>query len=296
MYQPPHFREERLEAQHALIQHLHQTGFPSPELVRTRQSTTWLELGDEVYEIQAHIPGELCDAGRPAQLAAAAFTLGWYHNAVQGFDHPALHRMAERYGVVALERIVERLMQDWRGKLSARMATLCEALQSHVADVRARFCRVSGLPELVIHGDYYGENLILQGDVVAGVVDYDGAHWCTRAMEVAEALIYFGREPEIRFRHIVYPGVLDLDAIERFLAGYGGAATLSEAEILVLPDLMRTIWLCAALDPPMRSPMSAKEAPRALPEVLALADWARIRAADIIEIGLDTRAHSQVAS
>jgi Ser/Thr protein kinase RdoA (MazF antagonist) len=286
----PSLRDRRtIEAQHALIQHLRQAGFPSPRLVRTRHSVTFLELGDEVYEVQAYIPGELCDAGRPAHLAAAAFTLGWYHDAVRGIDHPALHRTAERYGAVALEQIVGRLMQDWQGKLSARLATSCEALQTHVAGVRAFFKTFSGLPELVIHGDYYGENLILQDDLVAGVVDYDGAHWCTRAMEVAEALVYFCREPERRFKHIVYSGALDLGAIERFLAAYSDAATLSEVEVRALPDLIRTIWLCASLDPPMQARLSEEDAPRALPEVLALADWAQAHATELVAIGLATR-------
>jgi Ser/Thr protein kinase RdoA (MazF antagonist) len=282
-----------IEAQHGLVQHLRQTGFPSPRLVRARSSETFVELEDGVYEVQAYIPGELCNAGRPAHLAAAAFTLGRYHATVQGFDHPVLHRMVERYGAAVLEQIVGRLMRDWRGRLSARSFRLCEELQSHVADVRDRLGESPGLAELVIHGDYYAENLILRDDIVVGVVDYDGAHWCARAMEVAEALAYFGREATIRFKHIVYPGVLDLDAIERFLIAYSDALTLSEAEIRALPHLIRTVWLCASLDPPMHTRLSLEDAPRALPEVLALADWAQVRAEDIIEIGLAARRHAR---
>lgn len=290
----PSLRDRRMiRAQHALVQHLYQTGFPSPRLVCTRHFATFLELGDEVYEVQEYVPGELYDAGRPAHLAAAAFALGWYHDAVRGFDHPALHRRVERYGAVALEQIVGRLMKDWQGKLDARLGTLCEALQSHVADVGASLKRFSGLPELVIHGDYYAENLVLRDDVVTGVVDYDGAHWCSRAMEVAEALLYFGRESEIRFQHIVYPGVLDRGAIERFLAEYGKATTLSEPEIRALPHLMRAIWLCASLNPPLQGCLSAEDAAQALPEVLALAEWARANAKDIVEIGFAARTRGQ---
>jgi aminoglycoside phosphotransferase (APT) family kinase protein len=43
----------------------------------------------------------------------------------------------------------------------------------------------------VIHGDFYGGNLIFRNHRIVAVVDYDLAHWCSPAMEVAEAIIAF---------------------------------------------------------------------------------------------------------
>jgi Ser/Thr protein kinase RdoA (MazF antagonist) len=148
------------------------------------------------------------------------------------------------------------------------------------------------LPELVIHGDYYADNLIVREDRIAGVVDYDEAHWSWRALEVAEALIYFAREPERSLEHIVYTGPLELTAVEEFLSAYCATTQLSEAEIRALPHLVRTIWICAALNPPLRSRLSAEEAPRALLEVLSLADWAQSHTAQIVEIGFAAQGKS----
>ena len=280
----PSLREPRLvSAQHGLMGYLLGTGFPVPALISTRYGTSFLETEGEVYEMQAYLAGVPCDPTRPAHLATAARTLGWYHGAVQGFDSPALHRPAERYGPRALGQIVERLQKSWRGRTTAQLDLFIGELQGHARDLEARFREFGPLPALVIHSDYYADNLIFQGDRVVGVIDFDLAHWCSRAMEVAEALLAFATERCRRFESIVYRGVLELDVAHQFLAAYAETAELSEAEIQALPHLIRTIWLCASLDPPLEPLLSLERAPQALPEILALAGWARAHAADIVE-------------
>jgi Ser/Thr protein kinase RdoA (MazF antagonist) len=162
-------------------------------------------------------------------------------------------------------------------------------VRSHLEDLKACLDPLASLPHLVIHGDYYADNLVLRDDEVVGVVDFDQAHWCTRALEVAEALIFFAREPGARLQHIVYSGALDLESVERFLADYSSEIYLLDAEVRALPHLVRLIWTCAALDPPLRPRPSAEVAVQVLPEVLYLADWARAHAQEIVEIGFAAR-------
>jgi homoserine kinase type II len=287
-------RPHLIEAQHALIQHLADAGFPAPAVVPTRHGRTFLELGGEVYELHRHVPGDLCDVTKPAHFGAAARTLAWYHDAVEGFDHPALHWPRERYGPATLARILGGLRDAWHGRTPAHIDGLMEALAEHARDLTARFEEFGRLPELIIHGDYYAGNLIFQGETVAGVVDYDLAHWCFRATELAEAVIYFCTERSRRLQQIVYSGVLDLERLRRFLGAYknAGASRLFESEIRGLPHLIRVIWLCASLDPPLGPALSLETAPRALPEVLTLADWAQSHAEEIVQIGLACAASS----
>ncbi|UCC64817.1 MAG: phosphotransferase [Anaerolineae bacterium] len=280
----PSLREPRLvNAQHGLMGHLLVAGFPVPALISTRYGASFLEVEGEVYEVQVYLAGVPCDPTRPAHLATAARTLGWYHDAVQGFDSPALHRPAERYGPRALGQIVEPLKKSWRGRTTAQLDLSIEELQGHARDLEARFREFGPLLALVIHSDYYADNLIFQGDRVVGVIDFDLAHWCWRAMEVAEALLAFTTERCRRFESIVYRGLLDLDVAHQFLAAYAETTELSEGEIRALPHLIRTIWLCASLDPPLETLLSPEQAPQAMPEILALAGWARAHAADIVE-------------
>ncbi|RME49191.1 MAG: hypothetical protein D6791_01325 [Chloroflexi bacterium] len=275
-----------IRAQHALMQYLRNANFPAPSLILSRQGHTFLEVAGEVYEFHDYIPGDLCDLTRPAHFAAAARTLGWYHTAVDGFDHRGFHRSGGRYTPARLIQIIDRLESEWRSRPSQALDRMFGELRAHARDLAARFDEFGPLPELIIHGDYYADNLIFQGDEVAGVVDYDLAEWHWRAMELAEALIYFAAEHAGRLRYIVYPGVLDLSAVERFLEEYSQRARLTAGEVHALPHLIRTIWLCASLDPPLGPPLTREVAPRALPEVLTLAGWAEAHASDIVEIGL----------
>lgn len=283
---PPNLRDmDRIRAQHTLIQFLRDRGFPAPDLVPTRDGATFLELDGEVYEIQRYIPGDLCDAGRPTHVAQAARGLGWYHASVARFDHPSLQRAEERYGPRALQRIFDALVKDWDQPADTSLKDhICE-LRDHVEDLEARYNRFGALPKLVIHGDYYADNLIFREDELVGVVDFDVAHRTWRAMELAEALIYFAVERRRRFHHIVYSGVLNLEAMQRFLRAYAVEAELSADEAQALPHLIRTIWLCAALDPPLQPRLALKAAPQALPEILALAGWARDHATEIAQAG-----------
>jgi Ser/Thr protein kinase RdoA (MazF antagonist) len=220
--------------------------------------------------------------------------LGSYHKAVRGFDHEALHRPVERYGAVALSRTVQALLESWGPSLappggSTLLRSLIQELDGHVWDLERRYQAFGQLPELVIHGDFYGANLVFRKDRIVAVVDYDLAHWCSRAMEVAEAIIAFCTDPGLKLEHIVYRGALDLALVNRFVTAYLEGALLSEAEIEALPDMIRTIWLCASLDPPLKSPLSRSAAPQALPEVLALADWAVTNRSALVEAGLAAR-------
>jgi homoserine kinase type II len=277
------------QAQHALVRHLHRVGFPAPALVRTRDGNTSLLHRGEVYELQEYIAGDPFEAANPAHLEAAARMLGIYHNAVREFDHQALHRPAARYGPAALAQTVERLRESWRLSMTPRddialLRPLVQELEEHVRDLETRYLELGQIPELVIHGDYHGANLIFQEDHIAGVVDYDLAHWSARAIEVAEAIIAFCTDPGLGLVHIVYRGALDLEVVNRFMTAYLDEASLCEAELRALPDMIRTIWLCASLDPPLEPSLSRKAAPQALPEILTLAEWALAHASELVEI------------
>jgi Ser/Thr protein kinase RdoA (MazF antagonist) len=81
----------------------------------------------------------------------------------------------------------------------------------------------------------------------------------------------------------LYRGALDLTLFDRFVTAFQEEALLSEAGIHALPDMIRTIWLCASLDPPLEPAPSRLAAPQALPEILILADWALAHGPALVE-------------
>jgi Ser/Thr protein kinase RdoA (MazF antagonist) len=158
--------------------------------------------------------------------------------------------------------------------LDVNLAHVIRQLERHAAVLAARFDSHGGLPGLIIHGDYYADNLLLADDCVVGVVDYDKACWQPRVVDLAEALIYFGSTRPGPLRHVVYPGFLEWAPFERFAQGYCEVITLSAEETEALPDYVACIWVQVSLQRLLERRARPTGARDALQEVLALADWA----------------------
>ena len=276
----------RFTAQHALLEYLSRVGFPAPEIVRTRDGATFLNWDNTIYELYIYIPGDICDSAKASHIKAAAHTLGQYHKLVNGFQHP-LFPVQTRYSPTVLKRILERLRSKGKKELAGQSLHIWERLKSHCLDLLDHLGKLDTLPHLVIHGDYWDENIIMRGKEVVGVVDYDQAQYCARVQEIAEAIIYFAREQAGHYQHIVYTGALDLQKTHLFLSAYGDVNILTGEEIQALPYLIRTIWLCASLKPPLSPRLNLKKDQDALLELLNLADWAQNSTRDIQQMGFE---------
>lgn len=265
-------RPHVIRAQHALVGGLDQAGFPVPALVPTIGDETLLVLDDECYEVQEYVQGTLCDHRRPAHLRAAAATLGRYHDLVEGLAPAALHQ-GNLYSPAFLRANLADLTQAWGLDRDPALAPIVQQLTVHADTLRDRFRGHGTLPHLVIHGDYYAENLLFDGDRLVGVVDWDKARWQPRVVELAEALIYFASPRPGHLKHLVYPGVLEPEPFAYFLQAYARIVTLNQDEWHVLPDYIRCIWLQISLQRLLeRDPRPGwRQAREALREVLELA-------------------------
>lgn len=281
-------RPEIIRAQHQLMQHLRQAGFPAPVLVHTAQDETLLILAGEFYEIQEHIEGQPYEHDRPGHLIEAALTLARYHTAVQGYLPQALCDLGDLYSPSLLGRALANLIQAWQIDEDSGLAPIVAQLKSHTAELAARFAGHARLPKLIIHGDYYAGNLLFDGDRIVGVVDYDKARLQPRAVELAEALIFFSSPRPGHLKHLVYPGVLDMEPFYDFLRNYACIAGLVEAELRTLPDYVRCIWLQVSLTSLLQKGSRPSDALGALQEVLVLAHWARANACRMIDAGCST--------
>ena len=264
-----------IRAQHRLMARLRAEGFPAPVVFPTTAGQTFLVVGGEFYEVHGYIDGGPYDRDRPAHLAEAATTLARYHTHVQGLRLRPLCRSGHLYSPQTLQANLAALTRAWGADRDAGLTAAVRRLEAHRTDLAARFARHGSLPWLTIHGDYYAGNLLFDGDRIVGVVDYDKARWQPRVVELAEAAIYFASPQPGDFRHLVYPGVLNLAAFARFFQWYGRAVCLQEDEARALPDYVRCIWLSISLQRLLEGGPNPASAQDALSEVLALGDWAR---------------------
>lgn len=297
----PHKPEQKSDtrlilAQHDLMKWLREGGFPAPAIVPTAGGETLLILNGELYEIQDYIEGDLYDHNRSAHLEAAATTLGRYHARVKGFAPWALCTRGELYSPTnastALRLVTARLHEACQLGEDPGLPTAIHQLRSRAHDLAARFAHHGTLPHLVIHGDYYADNLLFRDDQIVGVVDYDNASWQPRVAELAEALIYFASRRPGQLKHLVYPGFLEWKPFTRFLQGYARLVSLDEDEVRALPDYIYCIWFGVSLRCTAQRLLEEGSRPPeplgALQEILALADWASASAGNMVEIARST--------
>lgn len=87
------------------------------------------------------------------------------------------------------------------------------------------------LPRQIIHGDFGGSNVLMDGERVSGVLDFEYVGEGMRAMELAVGLWAFGRAED--------PGGDSWPPTEAFARGYRSRVSLTDAEIRALPELQR---------------------------------------------------------
>jgi Ser/Thr protein kinase RdoA (MazF antagonist) len=282
-YHPDLCRPDIIRAQHTLVAHLRRAGFPAPATIPTTDGDTLLISGGEFYEVQEYIIGAFYDHDQPGHLREAALTLGQYHTKVAGFTPQALHDLGELYSPIILRANLSNLAGTWELDHDPGLGQIVRQLEVHVDDLVARFASHNTLPRLVIHGDYYADNLLFKDNCIVGVVDYDKARWQPRVVELAETLIYFASPRPGHLQHLVYPGFLEWPPFERFLRHYARVVKPDESEIYALPNYIRCIWLQISLQRLSEMGPRPPEALEALREVLALGEWAKANAGKMIE-------------
>jgi Ser/Thr protein kinase RdoA (MazF antagonist) len=273
-----------IAAQHALVEHLRGAGFPAPAIVPTAEGARILSLDGQLLELQEYIEHSPYDHRCPAHFDAAARTLARYHRCIETFACETLKALGALYSPQVVANNTDRLAQAWDLSTAPALSPTLQRLREHGADLERRFAAHGALTHLVIHGDYYADNLLFSGQRIVGVVDYDKASWQPRVAELAEVLIYFASPRPGHMTRIVYPGVLKWRLIERFLDQYAVGFPVSEAEARALPDYVRAVWVSMSLLRLAEHRPRPTWAATALGEVLTLADWAQVNAGRLVEL------------
>jgi len=282
----PLLRQSNLvSAQHQLVRHLRGSEFPAPRIMPTHAGHTLLILDNEWYEMQEYIEGDSYNHNRPAHFREAATTLGRYHTCVEPFAPQALRSLGDLFTPPVIRSNLNNLIDAWGVDQERKSAAAAGRLSTEISHLAVRFAAHETLRQLVTHGDYYGGNLIFDGDRIVGVVDYDKARWQPRIAEVAEALIYFASPRSSHLKHVVYPGFLEWQPLSRFLESYSQSRPLEEREIHALPDFVEAVWLSMSLLRLWERGLDPAHSNEALEEVVSLAEWAKANASRMVEVG-----------
>lgn len=203
-------RPDGIQYEHALLQHLAAARFPAPRLVASRDSQTWVTHDGRYYAVFEYLDGfnagDYLLGGRREQrlLEQGGQALAQYHRLVADFQPTG--RKADGLTPAGLwwwqdAGWFARRWSDSEAALASRpgatgetrfwSATFPRLRRMSAALIERLAGRVEALPKTVIHGDYGPYNLLVDGDGLVAVLDFECAHTNLRLTDLIMALTRF---------------------------------------------------------------------------------------------------------
>jgi Putative homoserine kinase type II (protein kinase fold) len=264
--------EADLRFRYAFQQHLQQEGIPLPVFHLTPAGEPTVKIGEDYFELQQQIGGELFSTASPHSLewvAAAASMLGRIHQAsqryqgvpyrwpsevhmgamVHGYLSMARTRADESQLPVALTAGLSEWVERWEAALPAAMV----ALGAH-----------QHLPEFHIHGDYHALNLRFGPFGVSAVTGLETVHWEKRIFEVATALFYFSGLAWLPGSDVTSPLLkrgFDPERMRTFLHAYGEYCPPASGEAELLVDALALVSPLVILNGPLEDLLYTEREP-----------------------------------
>lgn len=207
-----------------LMRHLAAKGLSCPDVMKRRDNSLLFDVQDEGKAkwgcIVSCLSGKTLNNINDVQLYASGQALAQLHLAGESFAE----KRANPTGMDWLQEHVGKVVQGTSenyGDVAANL--LREELESQ------RLYSWSGLPQGVIHGDLFADNILFDGDKVSGIIDFYYAHTAPWVMDIAITLN----------AQAVMLGDQDDSRIRLFLSGYESVRPLLDKEFQALPMLLR---------------------------------------------------------
>jgi len=221
-----------------LMRHLSAHGLPSPAVQQQSDGDLLFRYDSSDGEkkwgcIVSCLPGKVLDQLSLLQLESAGKTLALLHETGCDFPSPRANPTGDQW----LGETAAQVLLGVRKRYGDATANMLEDELAWQSDQQEKV-----LPEGVIHGDYFCDNILFEGETVSGVIDFYYAHTAPFAMDVAIS---------INALAITLKGDDDARS-DAFLRGYASLRPLTDDEIKALPRLLRLaalrFWLSRLFD------------------------------------------------
>lgn len=225
-------KTEKVACEHAILEQLkHQTlSFEVPQALSTiADGEPYVVLSSGAAAcIFKLIPGSLAKTTSPREVGRAT---GELCTAMGNVRINMVPPIPPYYDVFKVHHKINRdlFYQDMASNPALNVCR--EAINYLTAEIRAIEEKLVafqglGLPMQLIHGDLHYDNVMVLGDIVSGLLDFEFCAYDWRVMELAVALSkYVGEEDP-------------LSLITEFVSGYAEHGQLTAAEMEIIPDLI----------------------------------------------------------
>jgi len=201
-----------------LMQWLARHGFPCATPIADREGRLLKTLRGKPCALVSYLTGLSVRRPSAAHCREAGMSLAWLHEAGAGFPM----RRANDLGQAAWAPLFSRLKDQAEALKPGLAATIDADLERLAAAWPA------GLPEGVIHADYFPDNVFFQDRRFAAAFDFYFACTDSYAYDIAVALNAWCFEAD---------GSFNITSARQLVAGYEERRGLSEAERAALPIL-----------------------------------------------------------
>jgi len=207
-----------------LMRHLATSGVSCPDVMQRDDGSLLFQLqhgGEEKWGcIVSCLSGKTLDVLNEAQLQASGRALAELH--LSGADF--LEQRENPTGMCWLrDKVAQILVKAGQVYGEDAVNLLRDELKYQLSSTLER------LPQGVVHGDLFVDNILFEGDAVSGIIDFYYAHTAPWVMDLAITLN----------AQAVLLGVDDQARMDVLLQGYTSQRALTEAEQAVLPKVLR---------------------------------------------------------
>lgn len=245
----PTVSHDAILGQHAILLELASAGFPSPRLLSTVSGSTLLEHGEHRFDMTEFLSGfarwdrSLVPRRESDRLRTdAGGALAAFHGALRGFEPPYAHesRVAPLPSAApgsdeieaTMERCLARVPPDLTPGRWRRLWNGADSLRDEFVRC-SRSLQRAELPLRVIHGDYGPYNLLIRRDRPLTIMDLELARIDWRLIDLARAIPRFATNRR----------GFSVDRARQFVTGYLARDPVPDAELALMPDLIRFLEL-----------------------------------------------------
>lgn len=215
------FSERQLGYFLDLLQHLHRAGFPCPQPQRDHQNGMLNQLADKPAVLFKRIAGASIYQPAISHCQQVADKLACLHRCGQNFPPRRTNSMDLPWCYQVADKIRPRLK-------SADYALIIAELE-----FQSSYSQIQ-LPQGLIHGDLFKDNVLFEHDSLSGVLDFYNACYDIFLIDVAITANDWCHEAD---------GQINRDKLAGFLESYQQTRALTAIELELLPVMLRAAAL-----------------------------------------------------